>query len=144
MTPITINTIADLTATAPEREALAARGADALAQELDDIGAPQSLSLNQACDLVARVLEATLLEQPATGEAVDIAGEQFRSDFFGHLQGDPKETERLGLCDDILDVWGEAVDLINARLRRNGGALTNRSKALLLDALRRCDVESVE
>ena len=87
MTPITINTIADLAASAPERETLAARSANALAQELDNIGAPESLSLNEACDLVARVLEATLLEQPATGEAVDIGGEQFRSAFYEHLQG---------------------------------------------------------
>jgi len=55
-----------------------------------------------------------------------------------------KETERLGLCDDVLDVWGAAVDLINGRLRRNGGELTNRSKALLLDALRQCEVEEIE
>ena len=55
-----------------------------------------------------------------------------------------KETERLGLCDDILDVWGAAVDLINARLRRNGGALTDKSQALLLDALRQCEVEEIE
>jgi len=86
MTPIVINTIADLAASAPEREALAARSANALAQELDYIGAPESLSLHEACDLVARVLEATLLEQPATGEAVDVAGVQFHCAFHKHLQ----------------------------------------------------------
>jgi hypothetical protein len=82
---ITIRTVADLAATADRREGLAIRGAQALEHQLEELGDPAAMTRPEVYALVERVLAAVLLDEPGTGEAVDIAGEQFRSAFRDHV-----------------------------------------------------------
>lgn len=82
---ITIRSIADLTATAGRREGLAMRGAQALDERMEEWGNPNTMTRAEVYALVERVLMATLIEEPSKGDAVDIAGEQFRSAFRDHV-----------------------------------------------------------
>jgi len=82
---ITIRTLADLIATAGRREGLAMRSAQALENQLEDLGDPTAMTRPEVYALVERVLSAVLLDEPSTGEAVDVAGEQFSSVFREHV-----------------------------------------------------------
>ena len=81
---LTIRTFEDLFATSDRREGLAMRGAWALENQLDELGDPTAMTLPEVYDLVERVLAAVLLDEPSTGEAVDMAGEQFGAAFRTH------------------------------------------------------------
>ncbi len=84
--PITIRTVQDINDNLDRIEALAKRSADAIRASLDDYGwldagAPSEelLSFLVAC------MAAAMVDEPATGEAVDIAGERFRSEMAAEL-----------------------------------------------------------
>jgi len=78
---ITIRSIADLNATLNRRSGLAARGAWALQEQLLALGMPSAMTRSEAIELAGRVLAHAVLDEPSTGEAVDIAGEQFLAAF---------------------------------------------------------------
>ena len=85
--PITIRTVADINANQNRIEGLAMRAAAAIAQGLDDHGNPATFAAADVVDLFRHTIAAVLIDQPGTGEAVDIAGEQFGSALRAHLQG---------------------------------------------------------
>ena len=85
-TPIKIRTLADLAATDEDREDLATRCVNAFAQAYEKtIGLPtkhdQSLTGPQVVTLVSEVLARVLLDEPASGVAVDVASDHFRAAF---------------------------------------------------------------
>lgn len=82
---ITIRTLADLTTTAGRREGLAMRSAQALEHQLEELGDPDTMTRPEVYALVERVLAAVLIDEPGTGEAVDVAGAQFGSAFREHV-----------------------------------------------------------
>ena len=85
--PIIIRTVDDINANDKRISGLALRAASATYQRLSDVGHPAQFFSFQAVDLLARVLRMVLIDEPATGEAVDIAGEHFESDLRRHLLG---------------------------------------------------------
>jgi hypothetical protein len=85
--PVTIRTVDDINANDKRISGLALRAAYATCESLSDIGYPAQLFSFQAVDLLVRVLRMVLIDEPATGEAVDIAGHHFESDLRRHLLG---------------------------------------------------------
>ena len=87
--PLKIRTPEDLAATAAAREALAIHCADVFAETYEDsVGDPsegRTLSLVEVVHLTSSVLARVLLDEPATGEAVDVAGDCFRAAFHRHV-----------------------------------------------------------
>ena len=76
--PIVIRTADDINAAQDQIQALAIRSADVLWQELED-GEPDASAeeRKRLVALVGNVLRHVLLDEPSTGDGVDIAGEQF-------------------------------------------------------------------
>lgn len=83
--PVIIRTVDDINANQNRINLLAARAAAATFDRLSDLGHPSGLLSFQAVDLVAHVLRSMLIDEPATGEAVDIAGHHFECDLRRHL-----------------------------------------------------------
>lgn len=85
--PITIRTIQDINDSADRIEALAVRCAQAIAQELEDWGDDDNdpaadcwpMPRHQVLTLLQHCMAAAMVDQPAIGEAVDIAGNRFAS-----------------------------------------------------------------
>lgn len=75
--PIVITSNGDLDANLPAINRLGRRGAEEFVAALDDLGNPEQLSRDEAAKLVMTVLREIVLEEPARGEGVDIAGTAF-------------------------------------------------------------------
>ena len=85
--PVTIRTVDDINASDKQISWLAARAAAAILNHLDNQGHPSQIYTYEAVVLVAHVLRSVLIDEPATGEAVDIAGNRFESYLHRHLLG---------------------------------------------------------
>lgn len=141
--PIVIRTADDINATFDQVEALAIRSADVLWQELEDCEPDASAEeRKRLVALVGTVLRHVLLDEPSTGDGVDIAGEQF----IWALEQRLKEEEGLILreVDDGIDAANEAAAAINARLARLGLQLSEPAVEALWRAVGGLDVVEVE
>lgn len=84
-------------------ERLAQRFAQEVVGEMEDLGNPEQLNRTEAAALVMRAARAALIDEPATGEAVDLAGNLFATTFDNHLAktaagfaNRPEERKRRG------------------------------------------------
>jgi hypothetical protein len=75
--PLVITANGDLDDYMPAIDQLGRRGAEEFVAALDDLGDPQQLTRDEAAKLVMTVLREIVLEEPARGEGVDIAGTAF-------------------------------------------------------------------
>ena len=116
--PITIRSAEDINATWPQVEALAVRSAEVLWQELaDSASGATAAQREKLIDFVAKVLRHVLLDEPSTGDGVDIAGEQFVGELLIHLAGIDAPGP-LRECDDVHDAAEDALRAVSTRLAR--------------------------
>jgi hypothetical protein len=78
---ITIRRVEDVDLYEDAIKILAWRGGKAFASEMRDAGDPTEMIRNEVADLVMRVLKAIVVKEPATGEAVGLAGNTFEVEF---------------------------------------------------------------
>ena len=89
--PVIIRTVDDINASQDRIKGLAARAAGAAFTYLDDCGdwrlSKATYSRSEALELLEHVLRKVLIDEPATGLAVDIAGHIFESHLRRNMLG---------------------------------------------------------